>query len=302
MNNAAPAELALFIIASLVIFAGLARLALHFFLHVNIAEKIGEEHNAALGIEYAGYFLGVLLIAGSVLDGLPDISASGGGDAGGGMFSSGFWSNALQAGAYGVFGIVALALFGHLGFRLIIRSNIVAGVRANNQAAGLVAAGGHISAALVIAGVLSGDSAGGDFSVAGVFLVIGIAALWGITYIHRFVTRYDDAREITNGNVAAALSYAGMMIAIGIIVGHAVNGDFSDYATSLGLCGKALLSIFILYPVRQFIVQGILLGDGFRLYGWRLDDEISRDGNVGAGAVEAAAFIAAALFALQVSY
>ena len=39
MNNAAPAELALFIIASLVIFAGLARLALHFFLHVNVAEK-----------------------------------------------------------------------------------------------------------------------------------------------------------------------------------------------------------------------------------------------------------------------
>jgi uncharacterized membrane protein YjfL (UPF0719 family) len=301
MNNAAPAELALFVIASLVIFAGLARLALHFFLHVNVAEKIGEEHNAALGIEYAGYFLGVLFIAGSVLDGLPEPVASGGGDAGG-MFSSGFWSNALQAGTYGVFGIIALAIFGHLGFRLIIRSNIVAGVRANNPAAGIVAAGGHISAALVIAGVLSGDSAGGDFSVAGVFLVIGIAALWGITYVHRFVTRYDDAREITNGNVAAALSYAGMMIAIGIIVGHAVNGDFSDYATSLGLCGKALLSILILYPVRQFVVQGILLGDGFRLYGGRLDDEISRDGNVGAGAVEAAAFIAAALFALQVGY
>ncbi len=301
MNNAAPAELALFVIASLVIFAGLARLALHFFLHVNVAEKIGEEHNAALGIEYAGYFLGVLLIAGSVLDGLPDISASGGGDAAG-MFSSGFWSNALQAGGYGIFGIIALALFGRLGFRFLVRTNIVAGVRANNQAAGLVAAGGHISAALVIAGVLSGDSAGGDFSVAGVFLVIGIAALWGITYIHRFVTRYDDAREITNGNVAAALSYAGMMIAVGIIVGHAVNGDFSDYATSLGLCGKALLWILVLYPVRQFIVQGILLGDGFRLYGGRLDDEISRDGNIGAGAVEAAAFIAAALFALQVGY
>jgi len=300
MNNAAPAELALFVVASLVIFAGLARVALHYFLHVNVAEKIGEEHNAALGLEYAGYFLGVLLIAGSVLDALPDV-ASPGGDAGG-MFSTGFWSNALQAGAYGVFGIIALALFGRLGFRFLLRTNITAGVRANNTAAGIVAAGGHISAAVVIAGVLSGDSAGGDFSVAGIFLLIGIAALWGITYIHRFVTRYDDAREIINGNVAAALSYAGMMVAVGMIVGHAVNGDFSDYATSLALCGKALLWIFILYPVRQFIVQGILLGDGFRLYGGRLDDEISRDGNVGAGAVEAAAFIAAALFALQVGY
>ena len=36
--------------------------------------------------------------------------------------------------------------------------------------------------------------------------------------------------------------------------------------------------------VRQFIVQGILLGAGFRVYGGRLDEEISHDGNTGAGA------------------
>lgn len=300
MNTGCPAETALVVIIALVVFAVLARIALHFFLGVHVAEKIGRGHNAALGIEYAGYFLGVLLIAGSVLEGISGAGRTAGQPLG--AIPADDLSYALQVGAYGVFGIIALAILGRLGFRLLIRSNIVAGVRANNPAAGLVAAGGHISTALVIAGTLSGENSGGDFSVAAVFLVIGVAALWGITYFYRFITRYDDATEITNGNVAAALSYAGMMIAIGIIVGHAISGDFADYATSLRLCFRALLSVLILYPVRQFIVQGILLGAGFRVYGGRLDDEISHDGNTGAGAVEAAAYIAAALLALHVGY
>jgi len=301
MSPGAPLETApLLIIVSLVVFALLARGALHFFLGVHVAERIGGDHNAALGIEYGGYFLGVLLVAGSVLEGFPGAGGTAGMPAGTSLPVD--LSIALQAGAYGVFGIIALALFGRLGFRLLLRSNIVAGVRANNPAAGLVAAGGHISTALVIAGALSGESTGGDFPVAGIFLSIGLAALWGITYLYRFITRYDDATEITNGNVAAALSYAGMMVAIGMIVGHAINGDFTDYATSLRLCGRALLSVIILYPVRQFIVQGILLGGGFRVYGGRLDEEISHDGNIGAGAVEAATYIGAAVLALQVGY
>jgi len=297
MNTGAPAEinLILIVVVSIVVFALLARMALHLFLRVHVAERIGRGHDAALGIEYAGYFLGVLLIAGSVLDGI-----QGAGEAAG--LSSGDWSSLIQAGAYGLFGIIALALFGRLGFRFLVRSDIVAGVRANNPAAGVVAAGGHVSTALVIAGALSGDSAGGDFITALVFVAIGLMGLWGVTYAHRFITSYDDATEITNGNVAAALSYAGMMVAIGIIVGHAINGDFTDYSTALRLCGRALLAVLILYPVRQFIVQGILVGGGFRLYGGKLDDEISRDGNVGTGAVEAASYIAAALLALQVGF
>ena len=298
--NAGPIDFlpAIVVIVALFVFAALARLALHLFLRVHVAERIGGDHNAALGYEYAGYFLGVLLVAGSVLDGIAGSEPFAGLPAAGG--GADVWTYAIRAGIYGLFGILVLALFGRLGFRVLLKTNIVAGVRANNPSAGIVAAGGHVAVALVIAGALSGNSEGGDFGVAGVFLALGLVALWGITYLYRFITKYDDSQEITNGNVAAALSYAGMMIAIGMIVGRALNGDFTDYATSLSLCGKGLLFVLILYPVRQFIVQGILLGGGFTLHGGRLDREISRDQNTGAGAVEAAAYIAAAVVALQI--
>lgn len=294
--NAGPIDFlpAIVVIVALFVFAALARLALHLLLRVHVAERIGGDHNAALGYEYAGYFLGVLIVAGSVLAGITS------GRAGTAGVTADVWTHALQAGLYGLFGILVLALFGRLGFRVILKTDLVAGVRANNPSAGIVAAGGHVAVALVIAGALSGDSTGGDPGVAGVFLALGLVALWGITYLYRFITKYNDSQEITHGNVAAGLSYAGMMIAIGMIVGRALNGDFTDYATSISLCGKALLFVLVLYPVRQFIVQGILLGGGFTLYGGKLDREISRDQNTGAGAVEAAAYIAAAVVALQV--
>lgn len=298
--NTGPIDVlpAAIVIVALFVFAALARAALHFLLRVHVAERIGGEHNAALGYEYAGYFLGVLLVAGSVLDGITGSETRAGFLTAAG--ATNMWMYALQAGVYGLFGILVLALFGRLGFRLLLKTNIVAGVRANNASAGIVAGGGHIAVALVVAGALSGDAQGGDFGTAVVFLGLGLTALWVITYLYRFITKYNDSHEITNGNVAAGLSYAGMMVAIGMIVGHALNGDFTDYASSFALCGKALLFVLILYPVRQFIVQGILLGGGFTLYGGRLDREISNDQNTGAGAVEAAAYIAAAVVALQV--
>ena len=45
------------------------------------------------------------------------------------------------------------------------------------------------------------------------------------------LTSYDDVQEILYVP-ALAMSYAGLMIAIGIIVGHAAKGDFVDYVSS----------------------------------------------------------------------
>jgi hypothetical protein len=49
------------------------------------------------------------------------------------------------------------------------------------------------------------------------------------------------------------------------------------------------------YPVRQIVVQMLLLGGGFSLHNGRLDHEIATDGNVGAGVIEAIGYLATAL-------
>ena len=73
--------------------------------------------------------------------------------------------------------------------------------------------------------------------------------------LFRALTTYDDAEQIHGENVAAALSYAGVTIAVGIVVARAVEGDFEGWLTSLKGYGGVLLSLVALYPVRQLFVQ-----------------------------------------------
>jgi len=293
-------SLALLVIVALVVFAWIIRLIQQWQWKTSIIKIIIGQTNSAAGIEYAGYFLGVWIITSSVLNGASlqnnqvFILLENG--------SLSIWSYAFQIALYGISSILLLALLGHFGLRLILRINLKEIIRSNNSAAGIVIASGYISTALIIAGVLSGESDGGDIIVTLVFALSGIISLLLFTYLFRFLTSYSDTKEIRDDNNAAALSYGGIMIALGMIIGHALEGNFINYTTSFILYGKSLLVILLLYPIRQIIVQGILLGDGYRFYGGKLDEEISVVHNLGAGSVEAATYLAFAILAIHLGY
>jgi hypothetical protein len=59
--------------------------------------------------------------------------------------------------------------------------------------------------------------------------------------------------------------------------------------------GGVLLYLFALYPVRQLLVQSVLLGAPLALRGGRLDAGIAADRNEGLGALEAATYLATSM-------
>lgn len=271
-------------LAILVVLAGLTRAVLPWSLHVDVRRELGRQHNVSLGIGYAGFLVGILHIAGSAVGHSTGAQLSG-------------VCLALGVGAASIALFVAL---GHAGLRLLATVDLRAGMRADNVGAGIVAAGAYVGLGQVMAGAVSADSEGGSWATTAIFLGVGLAAFVAVSRLYRRLTRYDDDAEIARGNIAAALGYAGLLVAVGMIAGHAIEGTFLGYAMSLRLTGQAMCLVALLYVVRQFLVQGILLGDGFRLAGGRLDDEIAIDRNVGAGAVEAAAYVGAAIVALRI--
>ena len=111
----------------------------------------------------------------------------------------------------------------------------------------------------------------------------------------RALTAYDDAEQIQSENLAAALSYAGLTIAVALIIARALEGDFVTWTASLTGYGKALLFVLALYPVRQILVQMAFLGGGFSFHKGSLDRAIEERRNAGAAALEAASYIATAL-------
>jgi uncharacterized membrane protein YjfL (UPF0719 family) len=203
----------------------------------------------------------------------------------------------------GAFSLVALALVvitGRFGIQLLLRSTLPKEIDQKNAAVG-AAAGAHYAAC----GIVTAESFAGH-DLRGLLLSLAFFGLAQIT-LHLFVTSfralttYDDAEEIRGGNLAAALSYGGLAIAVALIIGRALEGDFTGWASSLRGYALALPIVVTLYPVRQLLVQTFLLGAPFTLRGGRLDDAILRERAVGMGALEAASYVATALATLRLA-
>lgn len=243
------------------------------------AGEVLESDNTARQMVHVGQVLAVFLVSSSVVK-----NTIAGKDP---------KADALWAVAMACVGLVLLVVSARGGLMLLLKSQLPAEIARGNRAAGF-AAGAHYVATGIIA---SRAVAGSDLKSLGlslVFFVIAQITLHVFVSLFRFLTVYDDAEQIRGENLAAAISYGGVAIAVALLVARALDGDFVGWAVSLKGYGFALLFAFALWPVRQILVQSLLLGFPFTLRGGKLDDGIARR-NEGMGALEAVAYLATAL-------
>lgn len=268
-----------FVSLAVIVLLIIARLVYRLMLGQSVTDTLINRDNKAAAVSLCGFLLGVINVIIPILSGP----------------SHSFWADVKGVLAYGIGGILAMAVASTIfeqysrATGVPLREQIAAG----NLAAGIVDGAIHFASSQIVMGALTGD--GGSILPTVVFWLAGVTALIVLTHIFRILTSYDDADLIKNGNVAAALGCAGLVIAIGMMVGFAVSGSFTGYASSFRDFGLMLLVVLILYPVRQIIVQMLLLGAGFSFRGGRLDQEIAEDKNVGAGLLEAVGYLATAL-------
>jgi uncharacterized membrane protein YjfL (UPF0719 family) len=238
------------------------------------------DHNAARGIVRAGFVCGAAFVVVAAIRGC--------------VHGEDFRADVLWTTVFGSSALVCLAVAGSLGIRVLLHSRLPGEIARGNVAAG-VAAGAHFAATgLVIARCMYGDDVA-DLGISVIFFVIAQATLHLLVILFRTLTLYAEDEEIMGENVAAALSYAGAMLAVAIIVGHAAEGDFEGWGASLRAYFVALASALALYPTRQLVVQTLMLRQPFALRGGALDRLVAQDRNVGVSAVEALSYVAAAL-------
>jgi uncharacterized membrane protein YjfL (UPF0719 family) len=239
-----------------------------------------EQGNAARGLLQGGYVLGIFIIAAHV------VAA--------GVQAQSLQHDLLWVAAFGVADLLLFAITGRIGVRLLLKARLPAEIERGNAAAGLAAASHYVATAIVIGRCITGS----DLFTLGISLVwfaIAQLTLHLVVLLFRALTDYDDDEEILGENVAAALSYAGITLAVALLIGRAVQGEFLGWLASLRGYGFALSFVLALYLVRQVLVQSILLGARFSPRGGRLDRAIAAERNVGMGALEAAAYLATAL-------
>ncbi|MEZ5964827.1 MAG: DUF350 domain-containing protein [Planctomycetota bacterium] len=209
-------------------------------------------------------------------------------------------SDWLWALAFGGLGLLTCRVVTAFGLHALFgRGLFGGGLAAASTAAGTVACGYVLATGIVGARVFAGGDAGG-LVVALVFFAVSQVSLHLLVWLFRRLTRYDDAAEVARGNAAAGLAHAGLGLAVALLVAHAADGEFLGYADSLREYGFALLAGVALYPVRQLLVQTLVLGHAPALLGGALDDRVAA-GDLGAGACEAATYVGTALFVVALT-
>ena len=271
-----------FVIAAPLILLALARLVLQWVLGSSLRVALTDHDNPAMGLAVAGYLFGVIWTI-TVLLGTP---------------SRGLWQDVVDVALYGGLGIVLLTVMSLVSCRLFLGLHVREQLEAHNSSAAVVVAGSYVATSLTYSGALSGE--GGGFLMLLLFFVLGQLALLVMTYVFRWLTGYDDVEQIGSGNLAAGVAQAGLLIAMGIVVGQAASGDFTTLEDSLLGFGISLLVVVVFYPVRQLVVQCLILGAPIRFRSILLDNEIAENKNIAAGLLEASAYLSTALFITSV--
>ncbi len=196
--------------------------------------------------------------------------------------------------AFGVVAVVLVSVTGRLGVQMLFSSRLPKELERGNVAAGVAAGANYVGTGIITTHAIIGHDLNA-LGLACVFFVLAQVTFHGFVALFRALTIYDDAEQIAGENLAAALSYAGLVIAVAIVVGHALDGDFTGWGASLRAYAKALIALVAFYPVRQLFVQMVLLRAPFALRGGVIDVAIGTQRDIGSGALEAVSYLATAL-------
>lgn len=237
---------------------------------------VQEDNNLAAGLRRAGLYLALPLgLYGSLTTGTGDLGYN------------------LVA-----FGLEALLLILLLRIAVMINDRaILTGVDTDNEidrgnlAVGVVECGMLLATGLIAWGAFTGESAtlAQGMLTATVFFLVGQVGLVLIAALYERLTRWEVRKQITQGNTAAGVQLAGLIVALGVILGASVSGDFTGWVYDLLATTRAgLAGIVILLLLSRPI-------DHLFLPNTDLATEITRDQNVAALSLSAGVQIALAL-------
>lgn len=252
-------------------------------LERKLASDLGEG-NAAKRLVRVGQVLAVFLVAAAAVKNC----ATG----------EGLAHDALAIGVFGAVGLLLVVGTGRLGVRMLLAARMGPEIERGNVAAGLAAGAHYASTGIVTSVAIAGHDAR-SLGLGVAFFALAQATQHAFVALFRALTTYDDAEQIAGENLAAAISYAGVNLAVAIVVARAVEGDFEGWGAALRGYAGVLLALVALYPVRQWFVQSLLLHARPTLRGGRLDVGIGVERNAGLAVLEAVTYIATALAIAQ---
>jgi len=248
---------------------------------IKINHELVEADNFAFAFAHVGYLSGIVIAIGGVLTG----------DSSGNLIT-----DLIDFSLYAVLSIILLNLSIILNDYLILRRMNLKHelVEDQNVGVGVLEASISIATGLIIYGAVSGDShndAIDGFLSTVIFWGVGMLLFVVSTFTYNAILKFNLLDEIKKNNFAVGIAYSGVIISIANLVRHGIQGDFVSWETSAySILYNSIIALAIL-PFVRFIADKLLLP------GQNLTDELIHQDkpNIGAGLVEAFAYIACSI-------
>lgn len=242
--------------------------------YCNFVEII-QEKNHALAFSISGFMLAVSIIYIAVMKG-PETD---------------FLQDLLNVSLYSIMGLALLLLSRFINNRIILSSfcNQQQITEQQNITVGLTQAASYITSSLIIAGAIAGE---GTLYSALVFYALGQLLIIVFSFAYDWLTPFRLKEELEKNNQAVAISYSGMLIALGIILLHALSGSFLDWQHSISQFLFEAALAFMLLPLFRFVIDKVMLP------GVKINHAIQEHQNIAVALIEACATICAALVIL----
>lgn len=238
--------------------------------------EIGEKSNLAVGLRRTGLYLAFAIAFAGTLGGT----------------GAGFVTDILALLVDGVVITVCLFACRSINDRIMLAHvDNDEEAKKGNIAVGLTECGMYVATGFVLNGAFFGTS---DNIVAGVvsalvFFVAGQAVLLIGGYCYERMTPFNVRTEIENGNPAAGVALAGMLIALGVILRASIAGPSAGWMADFISFG-----LFALYGIVLLLIFKKAV-DWFLLPGTSIAVEVERDRNVAALALTEAGIVAVAI-------
>ena len=150
-----------------------------------LKEEIVKHDNLALALAVVGYFFGLVLAIGGILDGP----------------SAGWVDDVTDIIFYGIVSIILLNLSAIINDKIILYKfdNIKEIIQDRNAGTGIAEAANHIAMGLIIFGAVSGE--GGDLVTFAIFWILGQIVLILAGLIYNWITPFDLHEQIEKDNL-----------------------------------------------------------------------------------------------------
>jgi uncharacterized membrane protein YjfL (UPF0719 family) len=129
-----------------------------------------------------------------------------------------------------------------------------------NVAVAVVEAAGHLGLGFIMLSSFAGDSTaslGRDLLSGLVFSGLGLATLvliyWLFSLLYKRIRKHSVGVEIANGNIAMAIEAGGVILAMSIVLGFSIIGDFVSWEYDILSYFLAALSAVLVVAIVQVI-------------------------------------------------